>query len=76
MKNEVKQISQNTEEKDKEKTWGKWKKIRGPNRECGDQACMCVCIYVLEMGRASNKTPSKMGVLQMTPTTRTQDAIK
>lgn len=58
------------------KTRGKWKKIRGPDREGGDQACVCVCVYVLEMGRASNKTPSKMGVLQMTPTTRTQDAIK
>ena len=38
--------------------------------------CVCVCVCVLEMGRASNKTSSKMGVLQMTPTTKTQDAIK
>ena len=74
MKNKVKQISQNTEKKDKEKIQGKWKKIRGPNKEDGDQACVCVCVW--EMGRVSNKTPFKMGVLQMTPTTKTQDAIK
>ena len=44
MKNKVKQISQNTEKKDKENIQGKWKKIRGPNKEDGDQACVCVCV--------------------------------